>query len=57
MRLFLTAVVIGISLSIDLNALAVVALLFAIVVPFERLFPRHRQRLRRPALVPTSPTP
>ena len=50
MRLLLTAVVIAVSLSIDLNALAVVALLFAIVVPFERLFPRHRQRLRRPAV-------
>ncbi|HZQ57053.1 MAG TPA: sterol desaturase family protein [Acidimicrobiales bacterium] len=27
-----------------------VPLLFAVVVPFEKLFPRHRQRLRRPGL-------
>jgi hypothetical protein len=27
-----------------------VVALFVIVVPFEKLFPRHRQRLRRPGL-------
>ena len=32
-------------------------ILFVLVVPFEKLFPRHRQRLRRPASAPTSPTP
>ena len=31
-------------------AIAAVVLLFVVVVPFEKLFPRHRQRLRRPEL-------
>jgi sterol desaturase/sphingolipid hydroxylase (fatty acid hydroxylase superfamily) len=41
--------VIGASLLIDVSVLFVVPLLFVLVVPFEKLFPRHRgQRLRRP---------
>jgi sterol desaturase/sphingolipid hydroxylase (fatty acid hydroxylase superfamily) len=40
--------VIALSLSIDAEPVAVVIALFVLVVPFEKLFPRHRQRLRRP---------
>jgi sterol desaturase/sphingolipid hydroxylase (fatty acid hydroxylase superfamily) len=32
------------------SALAIVPFLFVLVVPFEKLFPRHRQRLRRSGL-------
>ncbi len=39
---------IGISIAIDRSGFVVVPLLFILVVPFEKLFPRHRQRLRRP---------
>jgi sterol desaturase/sphingolipid hydroxylase (fatty acid hydroxylase superfamily) len=40
---------IGISLALDLGALFVVPVLFVLVVPFEKLFPRHRsQKVRRP---------
>ena len=35
---------------LDPSALGVVVFLFVVVVPFERLFPRHRQPFRRPAL-------
>jgi sterol desaturase/sphingolipid hydroxylase (fatty acid hydroxylase superfamily) len=42
---------IAVSTIIDRAALLVVPLLFAIVVPFEKLFPRHRgQRIRRPGV-------
>ena len=40
---------IGASLLLDLSAWIVVPVLFVLVVPFEKLFPRHRdQRVRRP---------
>ena len=40
---------IGVSLAFDRSGLFVVPLLFVLVVPFEKLFPRHRgQRVRRP---------
>jgi sterol desaturase/sphingolipid hydroxylase (fatty acid hydroxylase superfamily) len=40
---------VGASLAIDLNILVLLPLLFVLVVPFEKLFPRHPgQRLRRP---------
>jgi sterol desaturase/sphingolipid hydroxylase (fatty acid hydroxylase superfamily) len=43
---------VAVSLVIDAAALRVVPLLFVFVVPFEKLFPRHRnQRVRRPGLV------
>jgi sterol desaturase/sphingolipid hydroxylase (fatty acid hydroxylase superfamily) len=32
------------------SALVVIPLLFVVVVPFEKLFPRHRQPIRRPGL-------
>jgi sterol desaturase/sphingolipid hydroxylase (fatty acid hydroxylase superfamily) len=35
---------------IDRSQLLPIVLLFVIVVPFEKLFPRHRQALRRPGL-------
>ena len=35
-------------LAMDRSGLVVVAVLFVLVVPFEKLFPRHDQRLRRP---------
>jgi sterol desaturase/sphingolipid hydroxylase (fatty acid hydroxylase superfamily) len=42
---------VGVSLAIDLNVLVIVPLLFVLVVPFEKLFPRHvGQPLRRPLL-------
>ena len=40
---------IGVSLAFDRSGLFVVPLLFVLVVPFEKMFPRHRgQRVRRP---------
>jgi sterol desaturase/sphingolipid hydroxylase (fatty acid hydroxylase superfamily) len=40
---------VGVSLATDPSVLFVVAVLFLLVVPFEKLFPRHRgQRVRRP---------
>ncbi|MDH3680901.1 MAG: sterol desaturase family protein [Acidimicrobiia bacterium] len=39
---------IGIGLALELEAIVAVAVLFVLVVPFEKLFPRHRQKLRRP---------
>lgn len=38
------------SLVIDLEALWVVAIVFVLVVPFEKLFPRHDKAIRRPQL-------
>ena len=38
------------TLAFGLDPLAVVVALFVLVVPFEKLFPRHRQRIRRPHL-------
>lgn len=46
--LLATAIVAG-SLALDLGGIGIVAVLFVLVVPFEKLFPRHRgQRVRRP---------
>ncbi len=40
---------IGASIALDADALVVVPLLFVLVVPFEKMFPRHRgQKVRRP---------
>lgn len=42
---------IGLSLYFEFGAFIVIPLLFVLVVPFEKMFPRHRgQRLRRPNL-------
>jgi sterol desaturase/sphingolipid hydroxylase (fatty acid hydroxylase superfamily) len=38
------------ALALDVAAALLVPVLFVLVVPFEKLFPRHRQRLRRPGL-------
>lgn len=48
-RLFTVAVIAG-ALVIDRSSLVVVPALFVLVVPFEKVVPRHRQRLRRPGL-------
>lgn len=40
--------IIGIALALDLEAIFVVPVLFVLVVPFEKFFPRHRQKIRRP---------
>ncbi len=45
-RLFAVAVVGG-SLAFDQSPIVLVALLFVLIVPFERIFPRHDQPLRR----------
>jgi len=45
----IAAAVVGL-VALDRPAVFAVVALFAIVVPFEKLFPRHRQRLRRPGL-------
>ncbi len=42
--------VIAISLAADREPIAVVIFLFVLVVPFEKMFPRHRQPIRRPHL-------
>jgi hypothetical protein len=39
-----------IRLAIDRAAPLLIVTLFVLVVPFEKLFPRHRQRLLRPGL-------
>ncbi len=44
------AIIIAASLAFDREPLAAVAILFVLVVPFEKLFPRHRQPIRRPLL-------
>jgi sterol desaturase/sphingolipid hydroxylase (fatty acid hydroxylase superfamily) len=46
----LVALVVGVLLRINPAPLIGVILLFVLVVPFEKLFPRHPQRLRRPGL-------
>jgi len=46
----LALVIIGWSLLLDPGGLFIVPALFVLIVPFERLFPRHQQRLRRPQL-------
>lgn len=46
----LALAMIGGSLAIDRGGLVAIPVLFLLVVPFEKLFPRHRQRLRRPHL-------
>ena len=38
------------AMAIDRAAPLLIVTLFVVVVPFEKLFPRHRQRLRRPGL-------
>ena len=40
--------VIAVSLALDRGPIAAVIVVFVLVVPFEKLFPRHRQRVRRP---------
>ncbi len=47
---FLALSLIALSLAIDASTPIVVGLVFVLVVPFEKLFPRHRQRIRRPEL-------
>ncbi|MGH1487941.1 MAG: sterol desaturase family protein [Acidimicrobiales bacterium] len=52
-RLLLTAMALAMiagGLAIDRSGPVVVPVLFLLVVPFEKLFPRHRQRIRRPQL-------
>lgn len=44
----LALALIGISLVVEFGAFMVIPVLFVLVVPFEKMFPRHRQRLRRP---------
>jgi len=44
----LALALIGASLALDLGTLFVLPLLFVLIVPFEKMFPRHRQRVRRP---------
>lgn len=41
---------VGLSLAFDQEPLGVVVVLFILIVPFEKLFPRHQQRIRRPHL-------
>ncbi|MCB0995206.1 MAG: sterol desaturase family protein [Acidimicrobiales bacterium] len=49
MHLLIAALAIGLALLIDRGTLGVLVVLFVLVVPFEKLFPRHRsQKLRRP---------
>jgi len=44
----LALAIIGISLVMDFEVAFIVPVLFILVVPFEKLFPRHSQRIRRP---------
>jgi sterol desaturase/sphingolipid hydroxylase (fatty acid hydroxylase superfamily) len=39
-----------VALAVDASPLGTLAFVFVLVVPFEKLFPRHRQRVRRRAL-------
>jgi sterol desaturase/sphingolipid hydroxylase (fatty acid hydroxylase superfamily) len=39
-----------VTLAFGLRPVVIVGLLFVLVVPFEKMFPRHRQKLRRPNL-------
>ena len=41
-------VIIAVGLAVDTSAPLIVGVVFVLVVPFEKLFPRHRQRIRRP---------
>ena len=43
-------VLIAVALAVDTSAPLIVGAVFILVVPFEKLFPRHRQRIRRPDL-------
>ena len=45
-RLAAAAMVVG-SLAFDQSPLLIITLLFVLVVPFEKMFPRHEQRIRR----------
>ncbi|MGI9598418.1 MAG: sterol desaturase family protein [Acidimicrobiales bacterium] len=50
-RVVLSLIALGLiagSLAIDRGGFAVVPLLFILVVPFEKMFPRHSQKIRRP---------
>lgn len=47
-RSALAAAAVAAALVIDRSTIFVVALVFVVVVPFEKWFPRHRQQLRRP---------
>ncbi len=46
----IAAALLGTALALDRSAPLVIPVLFLLIVPFERLFPRHRQRVRRPDL-------
>ena len=47
----LTLTLIGASLALDVGTLFILPVLFVLIVPFEKLFPRHRgQRVRRPEM-------
>lgn len=46
----LAIAILGSALAVDVAAVLVVPVLFVLVVPFEKLFPRHRQHLRRKGL-------
>ena len=46
----LALALIGASLALERGTLVILPLLFVLVVPFEKMFPRHRQKLRRPEL-------
>jgi sterol desaturase/sphingolipid hydroxylase (fatty acid hydroxylase superfamily) len=51
LELTVVAGLVAAALAVDRSPLVVIPLLFILVVPFEKLFPRHRgQRLRRPQL-------
>ncbi len=50
-KIVLALAIIGGSLLIDNEGLLAIFLLFVITVPFEKLFPRHKQRIRRPQLI------
>jgi sterol desaturase/sphingolipid hydroxylase (fatty acid hydroxylase superfamily) len=47
---FGAAALVAAGLAINVATIGVLAVLFVLVVPFERLFPRHEQRLRRSKL-------
>jgi sterol desaturase/sphingolipid hydroxylase (fatty acid hydroxylase superfamily) len=49
-RRLLTAFGVGVALAVDASPVVTVLLVFVLVVPFERLFPRADQPLRRPHL-------
>ena len=47
----LAVAAVAVALVLDVTAALLVPVLFVLVVPFEKLFPRHRQRLRRPGVL------